>query len=58
MRDALLYFDNVISMTRPLEVGWALGVETRNEADKYDERDLLEITKILLMDYTKHLGPA
>jgi hypothetical protein len=50
MRDALLYFDNVISMTGPLEVGWALGFERRSQPEKYDDKELIEISQVLLVD--------
>jgi hypothetical protein len=50
LHDALLYFDNVISMTGPLEVGWTLAFERRNVPNKYDQKELLEITKTLLLD--------
>src|SRR6516225_4394084 len=50
MRDALLYFDNVISITGPLEVGWAIGVERRSHPEKYGDKEVLEISRGLIMD--------
>jgi hypothetical protein len=50
MRDALLYFDNVISMTGPLEVGWAVSFERRSQPERYDNKELNEISQGLLID--------
>ncbi|HLY97646.1 MAG TPA: hypothetical protein VKT33_01130 [Candidatus Angelobacter sp.] len=48
LRDALLYFDNVIPMTGPLEVGLALNLEKRH--DPYNQQELEEICRGLLFE--------
>lgn len=50
MRDALLYFDDVVSMTGPIELGFAIGFERRNSPEKYNSKELSEISKGLLLD--------
>src|SRR5579884_3365584 len=48
--DALLYFDYIVPVTGPLEVGWSIGRERRSHPDRYDPDEVRDLMKGLVVD--------